>query len=95
MDRKNSIETHSIHNEGKSVVTERFRTLKNIIYKYMTSIAKNVYIDKLDDIVNKQNNKCHRAIKMKAVDVKRRIYILTLIKKIIRKVLNLKLVIML
>ena len=44
---------YSIHNEGKSVVAERFiRALKNKIYKYMTSISKNVYIDKLDDIVN-------------------------------------------
>ena len=34
---------YSIHNEGKSVVAERFiRTLKNEIYKYMTSILKNV-----------------------------------------------------
>ena len=44
-------------NEGKSAVAERFiRTLKNKIYKYMTSISKNVYIDKLDDIVNEYNN---------------------------------------
>ena len=44
---------YSIHNEGKSVVAERFiKTLKNKIYKYMTSISKNVYIDKLDDIVD-------------------------------------------
>ena len=43
----------SIHNERKYVVTERFiRTLKNKIYKYMTSVSKNVYINKLDDIVN-------------------------------------------
>ena len=38
---------YSTHNEGKSVLAERFiRTLKNKIYKYMTSISKNVYIDK-------------------------------------------------
>ena len=43
---------YSTHNEGKSVVAERFiRTLKNKIDKYMTSVSKNVYIDKLDDIV--------------------------------------------
>ena len=43
---------YSTHNEGKSVVTERFiRTLKNKIHKYMTSISKNVYIDKLADVV--------------------------------------------
>ena len=39
---------YSTHNEGKSVVAERFIwTLKNKIYRYMTSISKNVYIDKL------------------------------------------------
>ena len=42
---------YSLHNEGKSVVAERFiGTLKNKIHKYMTLILKNVYIDKLDDI---------------------------------------------
>ena len=42
---------YSLHNEGKSVVAERFiGTLKNKIPKYMTLILKNVYIDKLDDI---------------------------------------------
>ena len=63
---KNIIEMHSTHNEGKSGVAERFiRTLKNKICKYMTSISKNVYIDKLDEIVNRCNNKYHRTIKMK------------------------------
>ena len=33
----------------------------------MTSILKNVYIDKLDDIVNEYNNTYHRTIKMKTV----------------------------
>ena len=47
------IEMYSIHNKGKSVVAERFiRTLKTEIYKYMTSVPKNMYIDKLDDIVS-------------------------------------------
>ena len=69
--KDNDIEMYSIHNEGKSVVAERFiRTLKNKIYKYMTAISKNVYIDKLDDIVNEYNNTYHRTIKMKPVDVK-------------------------
>ena len=50
--KDNDIEMYSIHNEGKSVVAETFvRTLKTNIYKYMTSLSKNVYIDKLDDIV--------------------------------------------
>ena len=40
----------------------------------MTSISKNVYIDKLDDIVNKSNNTYHSTIKMKPVDVKSSTY---------------------
>ena len=65
------IEMYSSHNEGKSVGAGRFiRTLKTKIYKYKTSISKNVYIDKLDDIVNEYNNTYHRTIMMKPVDVK-------------------------
>ena len=74
--KDNEIEMYSIHNEGKSVVAERFiRTLKNKIYKDMTSISKNVYIDKLDDMVNEYNNTYRRTIKMKPVDVKYDTYI--------------------
>ena len=73
---KTDIEMYSTRNEGKSVVAERFvRTLKNKIYKYMTSVSKNVYIDKLDDIVNKYNNTYHSTIKMKPVDIKSNTYI--------------------
>ena len=62
---------YSIYNKEKSVVVERFiTTLKTKIYNYMTSRWKHVYIDKLDDIVNKYNNTYHRTIKMKPVDVK-------------------------
>ena len=62
---------YSIHNEGKSVFAERFiRTLKTKIYKHMTSVSKNVYINKSDDIVGEYNNTYHRIIKMKPVDVK-------------------------
>ena len=69
---------YSTHNEGKSVVVERFiRTLKSKIYKYMTSISKNVYINKLDDIVNEYNNKYHTTIKMKPINVKDNSYINT------------------
>ena len=51
--KDNNIEMHSIHNEGKPVVAERsIRTLNNKIYKYITAISKNVYIDILDDIVD-------------------------------------------
>ena len=67
---------YSTHNEGKSVVAERFiRTLKSKIYKYMTSISKNVYIDTLDDIVDKYNNAYHITIKMKPADDKDNTYI--------------------
>ena len=73
---KNDIEMYSTHNEGRSAVAEIFiRALKKEIYKYMTSISKNVYIDKLDDIVNKYNNTYHSTIKMKPVDVKSNTYI--------------------
>ena len=41
----------------------------------MTSISKNVYLDKLDDIVNKYNNTYHRTIKIKPADVKPSMYI--------------------
>ena len=64
------------HNEEKSVVAERFiKTLKKKINKYMTLISKNVYIDKLDDIVNEYNNTYHSTIKMKLSDVKPSTYI--------------------
>ena len=44
----NNIEMYSACNEGKSVVAERFiRTLKNMIFKHMTAISKNVYFDML------------------------------------------------
>ena len=71
----NNIVEYSTHNEGKSVVAERFiRTLKGKIYKYMTSISKNVYIDKLDNIVDEYNNKYYTTIKMKPIDVKDNTY---------------------
>ena len=43
--KDNNIEIYSIHNKGKSVAAERFtRTIKNKVYKYMTSTSKNMYI---------------------------------------------------
>ena len=76
--RDNNIVMYSTHNEGKSVVAERFiRTLKSKIDKYMPSISKNVYIDKLDDIVDEYNNTYHTTIKMKPIDVKDNAYINT------------------
>ena len=77
MARKNNIEMYSTNNEVKPVVSQRFiRTLKNTIYKYMTSVSKIVYIDKLDDIVDDEyNNTYHRTTKMKPVDVKAGSYV--------------------
>ena len=69
--KDNDIEMYSTHNEGKSVIAERFiRTLKTKTYKYMTSISENVYINKLDDIISEYNNTYHRTINMKPLDVK-------------------------
>ena len=67
---------YSTHNEGKSVVAERFiKTLKTKIYKYRSSISKNGYIDKFVDIVSEYNNTYHATIKMKSVDVKDKTYV--------------------
>ena len=61
---------YSIYNEGKSVVFERFiRTLTTKIYKCITSVSKNVYIDELDDILGEYNNTYYRTIRIKPVDV--------------------------
>ena len=48
---------YSTHNEGKSAIAKRFiKTLKNKIYKYITSVSKNIFIGKLDNIVNKYDD---------------------------------------
>ena len=74
--KENYLEMYSTHYKWKSVVAERFfRTLENKIYKYITSVSKNAYIDKLVDIVNEYNNTYHRTIKMKPIDVKDDTYI--------------------
>ena len=58
--KDNDIEMCLIHTERKSVIAERFiRTLKTKIYKYMTLVSKNVYINKLGDIVSEYNNTYH------------------------------------
>ena len=92
---KYEIEMYSTHNEGRSVVTERFiRTLKNKIYKYISSIPKNVYTDKFDDIITKYNNTYHSTIKTKLVGVNSSTYVYSS-KDIIEKIFNLKLVVVL
>ena len=90
----NNIEMYSTFNEEKSVVAERFiRTLKNKIFKHMTAISKNIYVDVLDDIVNKYNNTVHRTIKMKPIDATDDSFV-NIMKNQIKKILNLRLVIM-
>ena len=65
---------YSTYDEGKFVAAERFiGALNNEIWKYMTLISKNVYIDKLADIVDEHSHTYHKTIKI------------TLIKRIIRK----------
>ena len=72
----NYINIYYTNSKGRSVVFQRFiRIFKNKIYKYMTSISKNVYIEKLDYIVNKYRNTYYRTIKIKPVDVKSSTYI--------------------
>ena len=85
------------HNEGKSVVTEKFiRTLKNKIYKHMTANSENVYFNVLNDIGDEYNNKYHKTIKMKPIDVKmsKVILLLNIMKNLMKKILNSKQVIM-
>ena len=73
---KNGIKMYSAQSERKSFVAEGFiRILINKIYKYMISISKNVYINELDQIVNKYNNTYHSTIKMKPANVKSNTYI--------------------
>ena len=72
----NYIEMYSRNNDWKSVVAERFiRTLKDKFYKYMTPVSKNVYIDKVDDIVYKYINKFRITVETKPADVKSSTYI--------------------
>ena len=75
---------------------ENLLLLKNLLepYKYITSASKNVYTDKLDNIVNKCNNTYHRTNKMKTVDVKSSTYI-DFNKENDEDILNSKFVIML
>ena len=60
----------------------------------MTAISNNVYFDVLNGIVNKNNNRVHRTIKMKPIDITSDSYVITM-KILIKNILNLKLVTML
>ena len=89
----NNIEMYSTYNEGKSVVAKRFiKTLKNKIFKNMTTISK-MFMFMLDDIVNKYNNTVHKTIKMKPIDVTNDSYV-EYNEESNKKILNLKLMTM-
>ena len=85
---------YSTRNEGRSVVTKKFNnTLRIKIYKHVTSISKNMHIDKLDDTVNKYNYIYNRTIKMKSVNTKSSKYIDFNVEKM-KEILILELVVM-
>ena len=63
---ENVIEMYSTHNKGKSIVAER--NITSTIYSHMTVVSKNVYIDKLEQIVDKYTTVYHRRIKMMLPD---------------------------
>ena len=66
----NSNEMYWTHKEGKSVFAERFiRTLNNKIYKRMSKVSKKMYINKLDEIVNKYNKTYNSTTKIKLPNV--------------------------
>ena len=91
---KNDIEMYSTHNEGKSLLLKDLLEPWQITFINIWFYIKNVYIDILEDIVNKYNNAYHSTIKMKPVEVNQA-HILTLVKRLMMKILNLKLVILL
>ena len=63
-------EMYSTHNESNYIVVERFiRTLKSQIYNHMIAVSKNMYIDRLDKIVDKYNKTYHGVIKMQPADL--------------------------
>ena len=79
----------------KSVVVERpLGNLKNKIYMYLTLISKNVNFDKLDDIVNKYSNTYQSTIKLNLL-MQNQAHILTRVKKLMMKIVNQKLVVLL
>ena len=73
--QNNNKGNYSTNDEGISIIAEiSIRSLKKKICKNLTSVSKNEYIDKLDDIVNKYNNTYLSIHKLKPVDVKSNTY---------------------
>ena len=65
----NNIEMYSTQRKKIFFGLKIYQNLQNKMYKYLTSISKNVYINKLDNIVNKHNNTYHKTIKMKPIKI--------------------------
>ena len=61
--------------QQRKVAEGCIRTLKNKIYKHIVAISKNVYINKLDEIIDKYNKTYHRTTKMKPADAQSGMYI--------------------
>ena len=64
----NDIEMYTRRNEGEPVVARRIiRTLKNKIYKYMTSKLRNVYKDNIADTVYEYKNAYQRTLQNRKI----------------------------
>ena len=72
---ESDIEMYKKGKKGRSVAKKSIRTLSAKIYQNITSVSKNVYIDKLDEIVKKYHDKHYRTIKIKPADIKGDTYI--------------------
>ena len=65
----NDILRYSTHNEGKSVIAERFvKTLKSKIYKKMTDNDSKFYLPQLNKLVDQYNNTYHHSINKKHIN---------------------------
>ena len=88
---------YSRYNEEKSVAAEKFITFLSYnihIYKHMTDVSKNVYFHVLNDIVDKYNKPFRRTIGIKPIGVKSDFYAVNIMLILMKKIINLKLVIM-
>ena len=62
----NDILMYFAHNEGKSVMAERFiKTLKSKIYKRVTANDSNLFLPYLNKLVDRHNNTYHHSINKK------------------------------
>ena len=67
----NDVMLYSTENEEKSSVVERWnRTMKNIMWKYITANSTQKYIDVLPSMVDNYNSTYHRSIKLTPSDAR-------------------------